>query len=136
MENTCSEGDLRSRIFGTFVVKFLACLTLLGFLNYKKMVQLPIFNGFLLYKDHLEFSGAFFLAKVFEKVSLDAYNFLITSLSARISEQMKSFREQKYADIYRLNIKIRSTMLCLSVFELYSRWVPLNQTYIVLKLAS
>ena len=100
------------------------------------MVQLPIFNGFLLYKDHLEFSGAFFLAEIFEKVSLDAYNFLITSLSARISEQMKSCREQKYADIYRLNIKIRSTMWCLSVFEVYSRWVPLNQTYIVFKRAS
>ena len=25
-ENTCSEDDLRSRIFGTIVVKFLACL--------------------------------------------------------------------------------------------------------------
>ena len=26
--------------------------------------------------------------------------------------------------IYRLNTKIRSTMLCLGGFELYSRWVP------------
>ena len=50
---------------------------------------------------------------------------------------MKNCREQKYADIYRLNIKIRSTMLCLSGFELYSRWVPLNQaTFIVFKRAS
>ena len=33
-ENICSEGELRPRIFGTFVVKFLACLPgLLGFLN-------------------------------------------------------------------------------------------------------
>ena len=32
-ENICSEDDLSSRIFGTFVVKFLACLTLLGFSN-------------------------------------------------------------------------------------------------------
>ena len=31
LENICSEDDLRSRIFGTFVVKFLACLSLLGF---------------------------------------------------------------------------------------------------------
>ena len=31
------EDDLRSRIFGTFVVRFLACLSLLGFSNiYKK----------------------------------------------------------------------------------------------------
>ena len=32
-ENICSEGDLGSRIFGTFVVKCLACLPLLGFSN-------------------------------------------------------------------------------------------------------
>ena len=32
-ENICSENDLRSRIFGTFFVKFLACLPLLGFSN-------------------------------------------------------------------------------------------------------
>ena len=32
-ENICSEDDLRSRIFGTFAVKFLACLPLLGFAN-------------------------------------------------------------------------------------------------------
>ena len=30
-ENTCSEDDLRSILFGTFAVKFLACLPLLGF---------------------------------------------------------------------------------------------------------
>ena len=32
-KNICSEDNLRSRIFGTFVVKFLACLPLLGFSN-------------------------------------------------------------------------------------------------------
>ena len=37
-ENICSEDDLRTRIFGTFVVKFLACLSLLGFSNIYKMV--------------------------------------------------------------------------------------------------
>ena len=37
-ENICSEDDLRSRIFGTFVVKFLACLPLLGFSTIYKMV--------------------------------------------------------------------------------------------------
>ena len=31
--NICSEDDYISRIFGTFVVKFLACLPLLGFWN-------------------------------------------------------------------------------------------------------
>ena len=30
-ENICSKDNLRSRIFGTFVVKFLARLPLLGF---------------------------------------------------------------------------------------------------------
>ena len=44
--NTRSEDDLRSRIFGAFVVKFLACLPLLGFSNIYKMVKLPIFNRF------------------------------------------------------------------------------------------
>ena len=33
-KNICSEDDLRSRIFGTFVVKFLACLPFLGFWNF------------------------------------------------------------------------------------------------------
>ena len=33
LENICLEDVLRSRIFGTFVVKFLACLRLLGFSN-------------------------------------------------------------------------------------------------------
>ena len=37
-ENICLEDDLRSRIFGTFVVKFFACLPLLGFSNIYKMV--------------------------------------------------------------------------------------------------
>ena len=32
-ENICSEDDLRSGIFGAIVVKFLACLPLLGFSN-------------------------------------------------------------------------------------------------------
>ena len=32
-KNICSEDDLRSRIFGTFVVKFLTGLPLLGFSN-------------------------------------------------------------------------------------------------------
>ena len=32
-KNICSGDDLRSRIFGTFVLKFLACLPLLGFSN-------------------------------------------------------------------------------------------------------
>ena len=38
----------------------------------------------------MEFSGAFFLAEIFEKVSFGRYNFRITRLSAE-SEQMKNF---------------------------------------------
>ena len=67
LETICSEDDLRSRIFGTLVVKILACLPL------------------------LEFSVAFFLAEIFEKVSFDPYNLRITRLSARKFEQMKNF---------------------------------------------
>ena len=37
-ENICSEDDLRPRIFGAFVVKFLARLPLLGFSNIYNMV--------------------------------------------------------------------------------------------------
>ena len=37
-ENICSEDNLRSTIFGTFIVKFLACLPLLRFSNIYKMV--------------------------------------------------------------------------------------------------
>ena len=92
LENICSEDDLRSRIFGTFVVKFIASLSLLGFSNIQKMVLLPIFNGFFPLKGHLEFSGSsLFIAKIFEKVSFDHYNFRITRLSARKSEHIKNF---------------------------------------------
>ena len=52
---------------------------------------MPIFNGFLPWKGHLEFSGAFFLAEIFENVIFDPYNFRITRLSATMSEQMKNF---------------------------------------------
>ena len=58
-ENICSEDDLRPRIFGAFVVKFPACLPLLGFSNIYKMVYLPILTDFDSKKGHLEFSAAF-----------------------------------------------------------------------------
>ena len=38
-----------------------------------------------------EFSGAFFVAEIFEKVTFDPYNFRITRLSAKKFEQMKNF---------------------------------------------
>ena len=34
--------------------------------------------------------------------------------------------------MYRLNTKTRLTMLCLSGFELYSRWVPLLKQDIII----
>ena len=54
------------------------------------MVKLPILNEFLPQKGHLEFSEAFFLAEIFEKVSFGPYDFRITRISARKSEQMKN----------------------------------------------
>ena len=89
-ENICSEDDLRSRILGTFVVKFLACLPLLGFGNILKNGIIDHFHRIFTLKGHLEFSRAFFLAEIFEKVSFDPYNFWISRLSARKSEQMKN----------------------------------------------
>ena len=83
------EDDLRSRIVGTFVVKFLACLPLLS----------RIF-------EHLQ------TAEIFEKVSFDSYDFRITRRSARKSEQMKNFYGIKICVYLLLNTKIRLTMLC------------------------
>ena len=45
-ENICPEDDCRSRIFGTFVVKFLVCLPLLGFSNIKKWYNCPFLADF------------------------------------------------------------------------------------------
>ena len=45
-ENISSEDDLRSRIFGTFAVKFLACLPLLGFSTFKKWYNCPFLTDF------------------------------------------------------------------------------------------
>ena len=56
---------------------------------------MPVFNGFLPLKGHLEFSGVYFLAEIFGKVSFDPYNFRITRLSARKSEQIKNFLGDK-----------------------------------------
>ena len=65
-KNICSEDDLRSRIFVTFVVKFLTCLPLLGFSNISFLPRLerPLLAGKFLTdfdtkKGHLEFSGFF-----------------------------------------------------------------------------
>ena len=46
LENICSEDDLRSRIFGTFFVKFLACLPLLGFRTSKNWCNCPFLTDF------------------------------------------------------------------------------------------
>ena len=43
--NICWEDDLRCRIFGTFFVKFLACLPLLGFSTSKNWYNCPFFRG-------------------------------------------------------------------------------------------
>ena len=46
---------------------------------------------------------------------------------------MKNLGGLNYAYIYRLNTKIRLTMLCSSGFELYSRWVSLWPLTLVCK---
>ena len=45
-ENICSDDDLRSEIFGTFAVKFLACLPLLGYWTSKKWYNWPFSTAF------------------------------------------------------------------------------------------
>ena len=86
---------------------------------------MPIFNRFLPLKGHLEFSGAFSLAEIFEKVGFDPYNLRITRLSARKSEQMKNAYIRD-----RLNTKIRLAMVRLSGFDLHSRWCPWIVSYV------
>ena len=44
-----------------------------------------------MYIIYVEYSGAFFLAEIFEQVSYDPYNLRITRLSARKSDQMTNF---------------------------------------------
>ena len=125
-ENICSKDDLRSRIFGTFVVKCLACLPLLRFSNIYKNGVLANFNGYVPWKGHLEFSRALFLAEIFEKVRFDPYNFPITSFSARKSEQIKNFGGINRYLYLPLRYQNTFNLLCLSGFELYYRWVLLG----------
>ena len=68
-----------------------ACLSQ-GFRTSKKWYNCLFLTDFYPKKGHLEFSRAFFRAEIFEKLSFDPYNFRITRLSARKSEQMKSFQ--------------------------------------------
>jgi len=93
LENICSEHDLRCRIFGTFVVEFLACLPLLGSSNILKSYNCPFVTDFYPKKvTWNSFREPFFLAEIFEKVSFDPFNFRTTRLSSRKSEQMKKYK--------------------------------------------
>ena len=87
-ENICSEDDLRYRFFGTFVVKFLACLPLLGFSNTYGIIAQFLTDSYPK-KVSKNFREPLFWLK-FSKI-FDPYNFRITRLSARKSEQMKNF---------------------------------------------
>ena len=69
-DNICSEDDLRSRIFGTLVVKFLACLPLLGFSNILKMVNCPFLTDFYPKKVTKNFLEPFFWMKFSKRFSL------------------------------------------------------------------
>jgi len=92
-ENICAGDDLRSRIFGTSVVKFLACLPASPrfFEHLTNDIIAHFKQIFTLKRSPRIFSGALFLAEIFEEVSFDPYNFRITRRSARKSEQMKNF---------------------------------------------
>ena len=65
-------GTLRSRILGTFVVRFLARLhASLKIFEHRKNGIIAHFKLIFTLKGHLDFSGAVFLAEIFEKVSFD-----------------------------------------------------------------
>ena len=70
-ENICSEDDLRSRIFGTFVSKISCLPASPRILEHLKNCIIAHFKRIFILKGHLEFSGAFFLAEIFEKVTFD-----------------------------------------------------------------
>ena len=64
----CSENNLRSRIFGSFSVKFLACLLLLGFSNIKKKWNnCPFLTDFYPKKVTYNFREPFFWLKFSER---------------------------------------------------------------------
>ena len=96
-ENICSEDDLRSTIFGTVVVKFLTCLPACPriFQRRKKNGIIAYFKRIFTLKWTPRIFRISFVAEIFEKVSFDPYNFRITRLSARKSEQMKNFEAMK-----------------------------------------
>ena len=110
-ENICSEEDLRSRIFGTLFCCKLSCLPASPkiFERLKNGIIAP-FQWIFTPKRSPRIFGSLFQAEIFEKVSFDPFNFRITRLSARKSEQMKNFQGIKNAYIYRLT-KIHLTML-------------------------
>ena len=62
-ENVCSEDELRSRTFGTFVVKFLACLPLLIFERLKNGIIAHFQRIFTLTRSPIIFGTLFFWLK-------------------------------------------------------------------------
>ena len=78
-------------------------------------------------REHLEF----YLAEICEKVSFDPYNFRITRLAARKSEQEKFLGDKNMP----VNTKTTFNNASLSGFELYSRWVPLLSVSVASKIA-
>ena len=79
------------------------------------------FNGFLSYKGHLEFSGAFFLAGIFEKVSFDPYNFRDETRIPKTIDLVTVF------DAVLTSWQTREKLQWLyREYNEESRWVPLN----------
>ena len=69
-ENIRSEDDLKSRIFETFVVKFLACLPPRIFKHLQNGI-ISHFKRIFTLKRSPRILRSLFLAEVFEKVSFD-----------------------------------------------------------------
>ena len=79
----CSEDDLRSRMFGTFVVKFLACLPASPriFEHLKNDAIIAHFKLIFTLKRSPRIFGAIFPAEIFEKVSFRRYNMPVSTVS-------------------------------------------------------
>ena len=93
-ENICSEDDLKTRIFGTFVdfCCKISCLPASPrIFEHLQNGIITHFKRIFTLKRPPRIFGSLFRAEIFEKVSFDPYNFRVTRLSARKSEQMKSF---------------------------------------------
>ena len=105
-ENVCSEDDLRSRLFGTFVVKFLACLPLL--------VRCMAWSSWS--TSIISWSSSVAETRHYEFGESDhcLYNLFVTSLLQSISARKKKWREKNLMTCLR--------SLLWSKYDLFTAW--------------